>query len=457
MPSPDDHGAKRDDRADAVPARVTDRFTIDARVGEGSSGEVWAAHDRVTGERVALKRLHAFLDGPEAEARFAREAALLARVASPNVVRCLGHGVDEAGRAVLVLEWIEGVDLARRMRGGRPEAGEALAIARGAARGLATLHEAGVVHGDVKPSNFLLAGGEGGAVVKLVDLDVARAASLDDPTPSGLLVGTPAHLAPEQARGATGASPATDQFALGTLVYELFAGRRPFDAVEPLAVLASIALAEPPPLDDVAPEAPACARQAVARALAKSPAERFPSVRALEAALGGAPFDAPAPLAPAPVATTSVLFAAFPHERSATDADGGWKREDARLPSPPVDARARLEALVTAHGGVAHAIAGEHVVALFTHADATVAASRAARAALGAASLPGGELAIATGPAGRGQARVGASTLERAAAGLAHAPRGPVHLDDATARALGPGFLVEREGGVACLRPPPSG
>ncbi len=444
---------------------VAARFARGVRVALGSSGEVFRGHDRATGEPVAIKRLHDFLAGPEAVARFEREAALLARVASPFVVRCLAHGADEDGRACLVLEWIEGEDLARTLRAGRPPLAGALEIARQAALGLAALHDAGITHGDVKPSNFLVARRPDGRVsVKLVDLGFARAASLADPAADGMIVGTPGHLSPEQVRGSGHVGPASDQFSLGIVLYELVTGARPFDARERFALLAAIALVDPPPPHGLVPGVPAAVDAIVARALAKDPAARFASTRALADAIAAAlrlGEGAPALPTIAPDGRlVTVLLAALPADRSRS-AHGGWRRGDSsppRAPSAPdvldpTGERAALASLVAAHGGVPHVLVGGRAIAVFgPDFDGVGLATRAARAALAASRLRGVHLAIATGAASHGPTGVTCALLDRGATALEHALHGAVRVDDATARLLDAGFLVEPIDGGAVLR-----
>jgi hypothetical protein len=442
---------------------VTERFALEERIAQGSFGEVHRGRDRTTGAPVAIKRVHAHLAGAATLARFEREAALLERVDSPHVVRCLACGVDADGRACLVLEWLDGEDLGRR-RARALTIADAVDIVRQAALGLEALHRAGIVHGDVKPSNFLVSEPPGGPrAVKLIDLGVARTTEGADPAVEERILGTPSYMSPEQARGEGLSGPASDLFSLGVVLYELVAGRRPFDAREPFAALAKIALEEPPPLGAIAPGLDAL----VAKALAKAPGARFGSARAMADALAALP-RAPrgagraagaAAVDVAPHGTSrlvTAVFGAFSAERPRSG-EGGWRRGDS---SPPAGADGepasagveRFADLVAAHGGVAHRLLGGRVIAVFgaarSHPDD---AARAARAALAAATLRGARLAITTASAAGGVAGLSGASIERGATALEHAHPGLVRVDEATARLIEGELEVEPSDGGAVL------
>src|SRR5262245_3197452 len=136
---------------------VAERFEIETLVGRGSMGEVYRAHDRVTGERVAVKLL--VTDDSDASERFAREAKLLLTLRHPRIVKYVAHGTAE-GRRYLAMEWIDGEDLATRLRRTGLTPAESLSMAARVAEGLAVIHAHGVVHRDIKPSNLFLPEGD---------------------------------------------------------------------------------------------------------------------------------------------------------------------------------------------------------------------------------------------------------------------------------------------------------
>ncbi len=189
--------------------------------------------------------------------RFSREARLLARVSGEHVVRYVAHGVDAKGTPCLVVEWLDGEDLAARQRADPLSGAVLLDVARQIALGLDALHAEGIVHRDVKPSNVFLVPRAGETpCAKLIDLGVARARAESTLTTDGIAIGTPYYMSPEQARGDENITPASDLFSLGVLLFELASGTRPFRGDDLFAVLAKIVLAETPRLRDVAPSIP---------------------------------------------------------------------------------------------------------------------------------------------------------------------------------------------------------
>ena len=249
--------------------RTISRFHILERLGEGAMGVVYRARDTRLGRQVALKfiREGALADAGVAE-RFEREARAAAALEHPGI--CTVHDVMEAGgRHFLVLRLLEGETLEARLSRGPLSAAEAAALGRRLAEALAAAHRAGVVHRDLKPGNVMLAGGE--AVV--TDFGLARI--LDDAplTRPGVPAGTAAYLAPEQARGEP-ASPAGDVWALGVVLHEALAGRRPFAAPNLPALLHAICEEDPPRLADLRPGLPPALADLVARCLSRDPADR---------------------------------------------------------------------------------------------------------------------------------------------------------------------------------------
>lgn len=216
---------------------VGGRYRLVERVGAGGMADVWRAIDGRTGETVALKRLHtSLLADPAALARFEREVAAARAVRHPRLVRLLDAHVA-GDDAWIAMEFVEGGTLADRMRRGPIGEGAVATIGADVAEGLVALHAAGIVHRDVTPSNILL---DGSQRARLGDLGIARPGD-DDAlavTAIGDLVGTFRFMAPEQLSGGA-ATPASDAWALGAVLYEALAGRPPFDVSSPAALLAS--------------------------------------------------------------------------------------------------------------------------------------------------------------------------------------------------------------------------
>jgi tRNA A-37 threonylcarbamoyl transferase component Bud32 len=426
---------------------IETRFTLEARVGRGASGDVYRALDRVTGQPVAVKRLVHDRGDDDALTRFRREARLLAQIEHPHVVRYVAHGVDADGRACLVVEWLAGEDLSRRLKRAPLVPAEALLVAREIASGLAALHDAGIVHRDVKPANVFLVDDEAGGVrVKLIDLGVARSAGETTLTAAGLSVGTPSYMAPEQARGEERITPRADQFALGVLIFEIVAGKRPFTGPDQFSVLAKILLSEPPRLAEVVPDVPPALDALVSRALRKEPGDRFPSMAELSAVLGlvepwsrapGAPPAPPSRSPDEPTARPSYSLSSTFEQRVITALFAGF-------PVAADEAEKRVfTALVEEQGGVCHGALGRRMIAVFGSTRSTGdEAVRAARAALSVgARLPSVRLAIATGRALSGVTGLSGDLIERGAHGLDDGAG--VRLDEATARLLADHFHIE--------------
>jgi eukaryotic-like serine/threonine-protein kinase len=265
------------ERAGAVDGRcLGGRYRIGALLAAGGMGEVWAARDLLLDRAVAVKVLGGALagDGRAAE-RLRREARAAGRLDHPNIARVLDLG-EHGGRPYLVMELLEGESLAARLdRAGPMAPAEAVRVVAAAADALEAAHRAGVVHRDVKPGNvFLTSDGE----VKVLDFGIAWCAHEATLT-TGDLLGTAAYLAPERVLGHQ-ATPAADVYSLGVVLYELLAGRRPFEATSDIALAMAHVNAEPPPLARVAPSAPAPLVAAAARAMAKDPSARPPSAAA---------------------------------------------------------------------------------------------------------------------------------------------------------------------------------
>jgi eukaryotic-like serine/threonine-protein kinase len=260
---------------------IDDRYELQRLLGEGASGRVYLAHDRRLERRLALKLLHEQLaDDEDQLQRFRWEATTVASLNHPNVVHVYDFGLEPV--TYIAMELVEGRSLAAALaRQGPMELDRALGIIEQVLAALAYAHRMGVVHRDVKPGNIMLS--EGGRV-KLTDFGIARLAGRPGLTETGLVVGTASYLSPEQAEGrpATGSS---DLYAVGTVLFEILAGRPPFAGETPVAVALQHVRAPVPRLREVRPELPASIDSVLARALAKRPEDRFADAQSFLQAL----------------------------------------------------------------------------------------------------------------------------------------------------------------------------
>ena len=265
------------------------RYEIEELVGSGGMSSVYRARDTVLERRVALKVLHDhFSADPEYVERFRREARAIARLNHPNIVTVIDRGEFE-DRQFIVFEHIPGENLKEVVeREGQLPVAQALALTHQIARGLAFAHQHDVVHRDVKPQNVLL---DESGTAKVTDFGIAR--SLDpgqELTQTGTLLGTSDYIAPEQASGQP-VDARTDQYSLGVLLYELLTGEVPFPADSFMAV-AMRHLRDPvPSVRERRRDVPDRVDKIVARAMAKRPADRFPSAEAMMGAIEDALAD----------------------------------------------------------------------------------------------------------------------------------------------------------------------
>ena len=248
-------------------------YEVKGVLGRGGNGVVLKAFDAGLNRFVAVKVIAAVLAGSgTARARFTREAKAAAAVVHENVVAV--HAVDQAGGLpYLVMEYVKGRSAQDKLdRTGPLAVVEVLRIAHQTAAGLAAAHAQGLVHRDIKPANILLENGV--ERVKLTDFGLARAVTDACLTQSGVIAGTPYYMAPEQARGDT-VDHRADLFSLGSTLYALLAGRPPFRADTPLAVLRRVVDETPRPLRELNAEVPVWLEWVVGRLMAKKPDDRY--------------------------------------------------------------------------------------------------------------------------------------------------------------------------------------
>jgi len=292
-PSHDDSGVV------PVGSVLDGRYRIDSVLGKGGMGRVYKGEHTGIGKAVAIKVLHAkFGASREATQRFQREALASGRLDHPNIVGVSDFGVLEDGSLFLVMEALEGETLGQRLeREKRIPWLDALEILRGVLSGLRHAHGKNVVHRDIKPDNIFLAQKDGERVIKILDFGIAKlvAGDANDPasTRTGLTVGTPAYLSPEQAVGGA-ITPASDLYSTSVVLYEMLTGRAPFEDTDPLAMLTAHVSRDVPPFAEVAPDlvVPPGLEQVILQGLQKVSSERTQSaiqyMEALDQVLGAA-------------------------------------------------------------------------------------------------------------------------------------------------------------------------
>ena len=263
---------------------LRDRYALERELGRGGMATVYLARDLKHDRHVALKILHPELAvtlGPE---RFQREIRLAARLQHPHILTVLDSG-EAGGQLWYTMPFVEGESLRDRLKREHQLAvDEALRIGREAALALEYAHEHGVIHRDIKPENLLLTK-DGSTLV--ADFGIARAVAEGDTglTGTGMTMGTPAYMSPEQASGARDLDPRTDIYSLGAVLYEMLAGEPPFSGPTAQAMIARRFTETPRLLRTLRDNVPESVEQAVARALAKVPADRFDSAAAFARAL----------------------------------------------------------------------------------------------------------------------------------------------------------------------------
>ncbi len=260
------------------------RYELRCRVGRGGMAEVFEGDDRLLNRRVAIKLVSGdrFPD-PESIDRLRREARAVAALEHPNVV-ALHDLVLGSSTAFLIMELVDGPSLAGLMRDrGHLSGDEAREIAMQVCDGLDAAHRRGLVHRDITPGNILL-GATG--TVKITDFGIAHGVTDAFITGAGRISGTPAYMSPEQVSGVE-ADARSDIYSLGCCLYLMVTGRPPFHRGTAVETATAHLRDEPPPPREVAPDTPVDLEEVVLRALAKHPADRYPTAAAMRAALVG--------------------------------------------------------------------------------------------------------------------------------------------------------------------------
>jgi TolB-like protein/Tfp pilus assembly protein PilF len=314
-----------------VIGRTLAHYRVTAAIGVGGMGEVYRATDTKLGREVALKVLPAEMAShPERRERFQREAKALAALDHPGIVTV--YSVEEAdGVHFLTMQLVEGQPLDRVVPEGGLSPAQVLEIATALADALAAAHEKGIVHRDLKPANVMVtADGR----VKILDFGLAKMAapepadSADSAMPTdlrtreGVVMGTVPYMSPEQVSGLA-VDPRTDVFSLGVLLYEMAAGRRPFQGRSSAELASAILRDAPPPLEQTRSDIPEGLRQLVSRCLQKRPEDRFPTARETVAALR-ALRSGPAPIPPSVAPERPAAAPSPPSTGSRRKEEGFW-------------------------------------------------------------------------------------------------------------------------------------
>ena len=266
-----------------ISAALADRYTIGREIGRGGMATVFAATDEHTGREVAIKVLHRDLTVALGPARFKREVEIASSLDHPHILPVLDSGVA-GGSLYLVMPLVTGETLHDLLMRERQLAVEvAVRLTKQVADALAYAHERGIVHRDIKPENILLQDGQ----ALVADFGIARATTAGEKlTQTGLSLGTPTYMSPEQAAAEKDLDGRSDQYSLACMLYEMLSGAPPYSAPTAQGLMARHALEAIPSISIVRNTVPDQIEDALYRALAKVPADRFPSVAEFGAALG---------------------------------------------------------------------------------------------------------------------------------------------------------------------------
>ncbi|HXN41155.1 MAG TPA: serine/threonine-protein kinase [Myxococcaceae bacterium] len=447
---------------------IAGRFRLDSEEGAGGMGRVYRGRDLQTGLSVAVKVLK-LRSGIEVD-RFSREAALLAQVSHPGIVRYLAHGNTEDGQ-YLVMEWIDGETLKDRLVRQGLTIVESVQSAQQIAEALSEIHARGIIHRDIKPGNLMFVGGTVERV-KILDFGIARRSDdLIGLTHTGFMVGSPGYMAPEQARGDRSAlDHRVDLFALGCVLYECLTGRPPFFG-DPVSVRAKILLSDPPLVRDLNADVSLELAALVEQLLSKDQGRR--------------PLDA------AQLAHQLAELREVPGERHKEESEilesavtvalrpPRWANSDqaqqgvftfllaAGADSPEAAqtlAQRDLLSMVASYGGRVENVDGRWCLILFSGLqDPSQLAAQAARCALQLrALLPTSPMTLVSEPSTAGpdsliDRAITSVTSETVASLFSETLPSPaqgdgIRLDEAMAGLLTPTFRVQRGGGTAYLR-----
>ncbi|HVJ93839.1 MAG TPA: serine/threonine-protein kinase, partial [Labilithrix sp.] len=267
-------------RASIPPGKVFGRYRIVRVIGSGGMGTVYEARHTELDRRVAVKVLpRRFAENPVVLGRFMREGRAVARIEHPHVVVVSDVGMED-GTPYLVMEYLEGESLGALLaRERRLEVSRAIDLLVPVVSAVSAAHAAGIVHRDLKPDNVLLVRTPHGVPhPKVLDFGISKMETEHGVTATGMLLGTPKYMSPEQALNSKDVSTPTDQWSLGVIIYECITGRPAFQSESLFELLQRISSTEYTPMTALAPDVPEALEHVVERAMARDPAARYPSM-----------------------------------------------------------------------------------------------------------------------------------------------------------------------------------
>ena len=287
------------DRGDLVGRVIAEKYRVLKRLGEGGMGQVYLAEHVVIGRRSALKVMHPDMAGdPQAISRFTREATNASRIEHPHVAAIYDYGSTRDGLVYITMEFVDGRPLSEVLRDEGPLSPlRTSSIIRQTAEGLEAVHAQGIVHRDLKPDNIMVSGPSGGPdLAKVVDFGVSKvnAERSQHVTSSGIIVGTPVYMSPEQVSGGE-VEGQSDQFTLAIIAFELMTGALPYEAANQNEQVAARVTRAPRSLAAAAPGVAwsAALETVIARALDREPSRRFRTISEFGKALALAATDGP--------------------------------------------------------------------------------------------------------------------------------------------------------------------
>ncbi|MBN2143077.1 MAG: PEGA domain-containing protein [Candidatus Aureabacteria bacterium] len=272
---------------------LNDRYLILHKIGEGGMGAVYKARQITTGKIVAVKLIsRSLMDNPETVRRFQREVKLQSRLEHPNIVTVIDFDQTQDGLYYFVMAFVEGKSLRRMiLEKGRFSLASFFLLAEKICDGVAYAHQSGIIHRDLKGDNIIVIPMERQAVLKILDFGLAKAvqeedSSITELSKSGMLLGTPAYMSPEQARGdLKRIGPQSDIYSMGVIFFQMLSGKLPFQSNTPWGLLHKHIYEKPASLRKINPHVPVRLEKIILKCLHKIPVERFPDVLTLKHSL----------------------------------------------------------------------------------------------------------------------------------------------------------------------------
>ena len=273
---------------------IEGKYRIIRLLGEGGMGAVYEGENTLIHRRVAIKVLHAGVaENKVTVQRFEREAQAAGRIGSEHIVEVLDLGTLESGDRFMVMEFMDGDSLAERLENvGKISAEDLCPLAEQMLDGLQAAHNAEIIHRDLKPDNVFLLKSRGGTTdfVKLLDFGISKFNAMSNEegfsmTKTGVMMGTPYYMSPEQAKGSKAMNHRADLYSIGVILYECVTGQVPFNADTFNELLFKIGLEDPPPIHDIAPEVPSSFVRLISKAMTRDPNERFQTANEFKDAL----------------------------------------------------------------------------------------------------------------------------------------------------------------------------